>query len=133
MSTTYLDWAKENFAENSIDFKKHEFIRADALAWLDDEPTSQKYDLIFLDPPTFSNSKKMDGTFDVERDQDPLVDSAIRLLAPQGTLYFSNNKRKFKISERILNLYAVKNITAQSIPRDFHDQKIHQCYEIHHK
>jgi 23S rRNA (cytosine1962-C5)-methyltransferase/23S rRNA (guanine2445-N2)-methyltransferase / 23S rRNA (guanine2069-N7)-methyltransferase len=134
MSATYLDWAKSNFKENSLAVEgQHEFIQADVIAWLDQPTVKDPFDLIFLDPPTFSNSKRMDGTFDVERDQENLIEKTMDLLTAEGVLYFSNNKRKFKLSDKIMNDFIVKNMTAETIPRDFHDQKIHQCFSIRKK
>ncbi|WP_374029346.1 class I SAM-dependent methyltransferase [Bdellovibrio bacteriovorus] len=133
MSQTYLRWAQDNFQVNNIDLGSHSFINADVLDWLRSQKAQPTYDIIFLDPPTFSNSKKMEDTFEVERDQEFLVDSCMRMLRPDGVLYFSNNKRKFKISENVLSKYKVKDISEESIPQDFHDKKIHCCFEIKNK
>ena len=133
MSNTYIQWAKENFTINNIDINKHEFITENAIEWLDQHKNLKKYDLIFLDPPTFSNSKKMTDEFEVERDQNFLVNCCMEMLSPEGVLYFSNNKRKFKISPEILATYSVKDITTETIPQDFHDQKIHHCFELRKK
>lgn len=130
MSQTYLRWAQENFQLNNLDPAKHNFINADVLEWLRTTKLPNTFDVIFLDPPTFSNSKKMDEAFEVERDQEFLVESCMNMLRPEGILYFSNNKRKFKISPAVLAKYKVKEITTESIPQDFHDKKIHNCFEI---
>lgn len=132
MSQTYIEWAKENFALNNIPLSKHRFINENALSYLQNIP-EEKFDVIFLDPPTFSNSKKMEGTFEVERDQDLLVNQCMKMLNPDGVLYFSNNKRKFKISEALTAKYLIKDISTFSIPQDFHDKKIHICFEIKNK
>lgn len=133
MSQTYLTWAQENFEINKIDLTNHKFINANVIEWLEAQPATPAYDVIFLDPPTFSNSKKMTDTFEVERDQDFLVESCMKMLSPDGVLYFSNNKRKFRLSEKVLSTYRIRDITEESIPQDFHDKKIHNCYEIRHK
>lgn len=133
MSQTYLRWAQDNFLLNQIPLEGHQFINSDVLEWLRNSDKQGPFDMIFLDPPTFSNSKKMEDTFEVERDQNFLVDSCMKMLSPGGVLYFSNNKRKFKISEEILAKYSVKDITEESIPQDFHDKKIHCCFEIRAK
>jgi len=134
LSNTYIDWAKENFAANDISLKSHDFISQSALTYLEDAVREgKKWDLIFLDPPTFSNSKKMSGTFDVLRDQIFLVDYCMRLLKPGGILLFSNNKRGFKLDEKLLERYLVKDITSKTIPQDFRDKKIHVCFEIKNK
>lgn len=130
MSQTYIKWAEENFKLNNIDLSKHTFVNENALEWLRNSKYHHYFDVIFLDPPTFSNSKKMDEAFEVEKDQNFLVESCMKLLAPEGILYFSNNKRKFKISEDITAKYRVKDISIETIPQDFHDKKIHNCFEI---
>jgi 23S rRNA (cytosine1962-C5)-methyltransferase len=131
MSSNYQDWARKNFLANNISLREHNFIIESALDYL---PKAQhKFDLIILDPPTFSNSKKMDDDFEVEEDQIEIVSECMRLLNPNGTLYFSNNKRKFKLDESLKEKYNIINITEKTIPMDFHDQKIHHCFKITHK
>lgn len=131
MSSTYQDWAKKNFEHNDIDVNKHNFITDSALDWL--PKASQRFDLIILDPPTFSNSKRMEEDFEVEKDQLFLIKHCLRLLAPDGLLYFSNNKRKFKLNPEIEALANVQDITPKTIPEDYRDQKIHHCFKISHK
>jgi len=133
MSQTYLSWAQENFKLNQIPSEGHDFVNMNALEFLHKMQGQPRFDVIFLDPPTFSNSKKMEEAFEVEKDQDFLVEKAMSMLRPEGVLYFSNNKRKFKMSENILQKYQIKDITKESIPQDFHDMKIHHCFEIKHK
>lgn len=132
MSKTYLEWTKENFKENQIELGQHRFIREDVLAWLKSE-SDEKYDLIFFDPPTFSNSKKMEDTFEVEKDHVWMIKSCMNRLTPEGLLYFSNNKRKFKLSDKIEKDFLVQDVTEKSIPPDFHDKKIHSLFKIRHK
>jgi 23S rRNA (cytosine1962-C5)-methyltransferase len=129
MSQTYLDWAEQNFRLNNLKTTNHNFVRADILQYLA-QPSHEKYDLILLDPPTFSNSKKMIGTFEVERDQDFLIESCINRLASDGLLIFSNNKRKFRLSNFVQEKFHIRDITKQSIPLDFHNQSIHVCFEL---
>lgn len=131
MSTTYQDWAKKNFEQNQIPVNQHIFINDSALEYL--EKASQRFDIIVLDPPTFSNSKKMEEDFEVEKDQVFLVKHCLRLLAPDGVLYFSNNKRKFKIDPAVLEMATVQDITPRTIPEDYKDTKIHHCFKITHK
>lgn len=133
MSKTYIGWAQDNFQLNDIDLGSHRFVVENALQWMNENRNQPQWDLIFLDPPTFSNSKKMTDSFEVERDQGFLIDTAMSLLKPGGTLYFSTNMRKFKLEERFKHDLAVRDITLDSIPQDFHDKKIHQCFEIRHK
>ncbi len=130
MSATYTRWGQDNFALNKISPAGHEFITQNALEFLGDRTYKKRFDLIFLDPPTFSNSKRMAQSFEVERDQEFLVENAMRLLKPNGTLYFSNNKRTFKLAPAIQSRYSVRDITAQTIPKDFRDPKIHYVFQI---
>jgi 23S rRNA (cytosine1962-C5)-methyltransferase/23S rRNA (guanine2445-N2)-methyltransferase / 23S rRNA (guanine2069-N7)-methyltransferase len=132
MSATYSKWAQENFRLNGLDPSAHTFVTQNALEYLA-EPRRERFDLIFLDPPTFSNSKRMESTFEVERDQTFLVDSCMGVLKPGGVLYFSNNKRSFKLEPALQERYSVRDITASTIPKDFRDQKIHRVFEIRAK
>lgn len=133
MSNTYLDWAKRNFALNGIT-GDHKLLRANCLSWLAEQAAakpSPQFDLIFLDPPTFSNSKKMDEAFDIQSDHVPLLKNAASLLAPGGILYFSTNFRRFKMDSAALAGLKIEDITASTIPEDFaRDQKIHYCWKI---
>ena len=135
MSNTYLQWAKNNLALNSTT-GRHEFIQADCVEWLAKEAktAARQYDLIFLDPPTFSNSKKMDDVFDVQRDYVQLIQNSAKLLTKDGVLYFSTNFRKFKFDENLFDDLNVLDITAKTIPLDFaRDMKIHYCWKIVNK
>lgn len=134
LSNTYLEWSKHNFAINGIDLSKHQFLHADVLKWFNGtkEP-EHSFDLIILDPPSFSNSKRMgDNVLDIQRDHINLITQCMRFLKKQtGVLYFSTNLRSFKLdSEKIDISWKVENISAATIPADFRDQKIHQCYKI---
>lgn len=134
MSNTYLDWARRNFELNGIRGENHALVRANCLVWLAEQASARQkpqFDLIFLDPPTFSNSKKMDDSFDVQNDHVQLIRNASALLAPGGTLYFSTNFRRFKLNSDHLDDLTIENITAQTIPEDFaRDPKIHYCWRI---
>ncbi|AEG02463.1 bifunctional 23S rRNA (guanine(2069)-N(7))-methyltransferase RlmK/23S rRNA (guanine(2445)-N(2))-methyltransferase RlmL [Methylomonas methanica] len=133
MSNTYLDWAKRNFDLNGIR-GDHKLVRANCLTWLAEQAAAKpapQFDLIFLDPPTFSNSKKMDDAFDVQNDHVPLLKNAAALLAPGGILYFSTNFRRFKMDTVALAGLNIEDISASTIPEDFaRDQKIHYCWRI---
>lgn len=131
LSNTYLDWAKRNFSLNHINPNQHHIIRADVFQYLQTAKQQQKqFDLIMLDPPSFSNSKKMLNILDIQRDQDTLIHQTMSLLSPNGTLYFSNNLRSFTLNPSLNQHYHIKNITQQSIPEDFRNKKIHQCWTI---
>ncbi len=131
MSSTYQNWAKKNFEQNNISLANHTFIVDSALEYL--EKASQRFDIIVLDPPTFSNSKNMEEDFEVEKDQVFLIKHCLRLLDPNGVLYFSNNKRKFKIDPAVLEMANVQEITPRTIPEDYKDTKVHMCFKITHK
>jgi len=130
MSYTYLDWAQRNFELNGMRGKNHELVQADVLVWLK-QNHARRYGLIFLDPPTFSRSKRMDDTFDVQRDHVALIADAAALLEPDGILVFSTNLRRFKIDREALSPLTVEDITRKTIPQDFErNPKIHQCFRI---
>ncbi|GLT19276.1 ribosomal RNA large subunit methyltransferase K/L [Vibrio zhanjiangensis] len=133
MSNTYLEWAQDNMKLNGQVGRQHRYEQADCLQWL--ENSDSCYDLIFIDPPTFSNSKRMQQTFDVQRDHIQLMTNLKRLLRPRGMIIFSNNKRQFKMDmEGIRELkLAAKNISSQTLPLDFERNKhIHNCWIISH-
>lgn len=127
LSNTYLSWARKNMEINGFTGKNHRFVQIDVLEWLRDEP-EKTWDLIVLDPPTFSNSKRMRGTLDIQRDHFWVVQRVLERLKPGGALYFSSNFRKFKLDSGIENLAAVKNITGKTVPEDFRDKRIHHCF-----
>ena len=136
MSNTYLDWAKNNFNLNDLS-GDNKIIRADCSVWLAEEAKKSgttHYDLIFLDPPTFSNSKRMDDAFDIQADHIDLIKNALALLNPKGTLYFSTNFRRFKLDEQALSESIIENISAYTVPADFsRSPKIHYCWKIQNK
>jgi len=130
MSRTYLDWARRNLALNGFEGQQHELIQADVLVWLEEE-TERRYDLIFLDPPTFSTSKRMQDTLDIQRDHPALIRAAGRLLDPGGVLIFSTNFRRFRLDREGLMEFAVEDISRATIPKDFErNLRIHQCFKI---
>ncbi len=132
LSKTYLNWAEDNFKLNQIKTSNHQFIQSDCLNWL--KTTRDRFDVIFLDPPSFSNSKRMTETLDIQRDHESLISSAMRLLYPGGILYFSSNFRQFKLSPRIIEDYTVRDISAETIDVDFkRNPRIHQCFMIEDK
>lgn len=129
MSSTYTAWAKENLELNGFTAPAHQVVCADCLPWL--EQHSGKYGLIFLDPPTFSNSKKMDDCFDIQRDHVALIRNACRLLTADGVLIFSNNMRRFKMDSSELAELTIENISQQTLPQDFErTPRIHNCWKI---
>ena len=131
MSNTYLNWAEQNLILNDIEGKQHKLIQADCLQWL--EKCDRQFDLIFVDPPTFSNSKRMEDSWDVQRDHIKLMRNLKHILRPNGTIVFSNNKRGFKMDFEALDelgLSAVE-ISAKTLPLDFERNKqIHNCWIV---
>ena len=131
MSNTYLNWAEQNLLLNDIEGKQHKLIQADCLQWL--EKCDCQFDLIFVDPPTFSNSKRMEDSWDVQRDHIKLMTNLKRILRPNGTIVFSNNKRGFKMDFaklEELGLSAVE-ISHKTLPLDFERNKqIHNCWLV---
>lgn len=133
LSNTYLDWAKRNLQFNKLDESKHRLLRADCLQWLNQDH-GETWELIFLDPPTFSNSRKMEGLLDIQRDHRQLIERSMALLAAGGTLYFSTNLRSFRLDEQLSTRFDLKDIGAQTIPEDFQRRaNIHACFQIRHR
>ncbi len=131
LSTTYLNWAQRNFELNRLPLKPHVFLKADVLQWLEvGAKFESPFDLILLDPPTFSISKKMTETLDVQRDHGKLIRSSMKILKSDGLLIFSSNKRSFKMDADLLQDFDIQDVTKRSLPQDFHDEKIHVCFEI---
>ncbi|MCL5041198.1 MAG: bifunctional 23S rRNA (guanine(2069)-N(7))-methyltransferase RlmK/23S rRNA (guanine(2445)-N(2))-methyltransferase RlmL [Gammaproteobacteria bacterium] len=131
LSNTYLDWAKRNLALNGLS-DLHQLVRADVMQWLAE--CREQYELIFIDPPTFSNSKRMDDVFDVQRDHVALLEMAMARLAPGGVLYFSNNFRRFKLDPQLEKQFVVDDISQQTIDRDFaRNPKIHRTWRLQHR
>ncbi|NUE66777.1 class I SAM-dependent methyltransferase [Snodgrassella sp. ESL0253] len=131
LSNTYLQWARRNFELNGLDMGAHQIVRADVFQYLQMAAEERKqFDLIVMDPPSFSNSKKMLDILDIQRDQEKLVDGAMRLLSPQGILFFSNNLRSFTLNPALEQRYQVSNISRKTVPEDFRNARIHQCWEM---
>lgn len=132
LSKNYIQWAQENFKTNNLDTQKNEFLVKDCLNYIYNE-LNTKFDVIILDPPSFSNSKKMKDTFDIQSSHMEMILKLMKHLNKDGILFFSNNLRTFKIDSRLQNLFNIKDISKKSIPMDFRDDKIHFCFEITHK
>ena len=134
LSQNYLDWGKQNFVLNGLDVSrnKYQFVAADIFEWIKDN--TEQFDIIFIDPPTFSNSKKFQGTFDVQRDHSALINRAMNRLTSDGVLYFSNNFTRFELDEQLTERYDIVDITQKTIGFDFDVKKpIHQSFEIRHR
>jgi 23S rRNA (guanine2445-N2)-methyltransferase / 23S rRNA (guanine2069-N7)-methyltransferase len=133
LSRTYLDWARENLGLNGFPPGRHELLQADCMQWLSGQQGSPAFDLIFLDPPTFSNSARMEGVLDVQRDHAMLIGQCMGILSPQGLLVFSTNAQKFALDPAVAEQFRVSDISAATLPFDFQgNPRIHRCFELRH-
>ena len=131
MSRTYIDWSRRNFRLNGLDAARHRLVQADCLAWLTTAGGGERYDTIFLDPPSFSTSKRMRDTLDVQRDHAELIARAMRLLKPDGVLIFSCNRRGFRLDAKVSVDFDVEDVTRSTIPKDFERHPgVHACFLI---
>lgn len=128
LSSRYLNWARDNFSANQFKSDRYEFVKADVCQWL--RSYHDEFDLIFLDPPSFSNSKKMTSDFDVQRDHYGMITDCLKLLAKGGKLFFSNNLRSFKLDGRLSDTFLVQDVSQSTIPPDFHNQLIHKAWVL---
>ncbi|HBR1039591.1 TPA: bifunctional 23S rRNA (guanine(2069)-N(7))-methyltransferase RlmK/23S rRNA (guanine(2445)-N(2))-methyltransferase RlmL [Klebsiella pneumoniae] len=131
MSRTYLEWAERNLRLNGLTGRAHRLMQADVLGWL--RESTEQFDLIFIDPPTFSNSKRMEDAFDVQRDHIRLMTDLKRLLRKGGTIMFSNNKRGFRMDHDGLAALGLKaqEISQKTLSQDFaRNRQIHNCWLI---
>jgi 23S rRNA (guanine2445-N2)-methyltransferase / 23S rRNA (guanine2069-N7)-methyltransferase len=135
LSRTYLQWARRNLDLSDIARDPHELIQADCRQWLDEAVAArERYDLVFLDPPTFSNSKRMEGVLDVSRDHSVLIDLCTQLLNRGGLLVFSTNAQRFKLDAALSERHEVTDISRATIAVDFErNPRIHRCFEIRPK
>lgn len=134
LSQTYLDWATRNMTRNGFGGDEHSIVRADVLAWVDEARRGgQRYDLIFCDPPTFSNSKRMDETWDVQRDHVALLNACAKLLTEDGLIVFSCNRKRFVLDADSLSAagLASRDVTRRTIPKDFDRSTLpHTCWTV---
>lgn len=131
LSNTYLKWAERNFYLNRLNTGVHRVLRANCLDFL--RSTEERFDLILLDPPSFSNSKRTETTLDVQRDHGELIEAAMRCLTAEGSLYFSTNRRKFRLDAALSQRYRIRDITAETLDPDFRrEPPIHRCWHIQH-
>jgi 23S rRNA (cytosine1962-C5)-methyltransferase len=129
LSKGYLSWAQRNLKLNGFDSGAHHRVRADALSWMRRARSAgSQYDLIVLDPPPFSASKAMAGRFNVQRDHLRLLDDALALLAPEGSLYFSTSFLRFEPQWQVHDIAPVVELTPASMPEDFRRRQAHRCW-----
>lgn len=131
-SNTYLEWLRKNLIQNGLNADAHSVVKADCQRWL--SQTQETFDLVLLDPPSFSNSKSREESFDVQRDHVALVKSTMARLRPDGVLYFSNNRRDFRFDESLAQLYDCEDITEKTLDPDFaRNKRIHCCWRLRHR
>ena len=130
LSKTYLAWARRNMSINGFDGPAHRFARDDAMDFLATHDRGPSYDLAVVDPPTFSNSKKTEEFWEVQRDHVVLLNRLFKLMSPGGIVYFSTNFRRFKLAEDALRAQSIREISRQSVPEDFRNRRIHRCWRI---
>ena len=132
LSNTYLDWLRKNLAHNGLDERDNTLVRANCLQWL--QEAGRNYDLVLLDPPSFSNSSAMAESFDIQRDHPDLVRATMAALRPGGQLYFSNNRRGFKLDPALGLEFQCEDISRSTLDPDFErNPKIHSCWSIRHR
>ncbi|MEX2316012.1 MAG: bifunctional 23S rRNA (guanine(2069)-N(7))-methyltransferase RlmK/23S rRNA (guanine(2445)-N(2))-methyltransferase RlmL [Pirellulales bacterium] len=129
-SATYIDWAKENFALNAIAGPNHRLVRSDIRAFVEGLSPSDQWDLAVVDAPTFSNTKGIEVPWDIQRDHAELLTRLAAHITPGGGVFFSTNFRRFKLDEAVLGGYTIRDITRQTIPEDFRNQRIHACWKL---
>ncbi len=130
LSSNYLDWAQENLRLNNFSGSQHRLVRRDASEFLEKMTADERYDLAVVDPPTFSNSKRLENDWDVQRDHHLLLKQLIPCMAPGGVIYFSTNSRRFKLDESSLSGVAIREISRQTVPEDFRNKRIHRCWRM---
>lgn len=134
LSNTYLEWAGRNLRLNGHDLARHQLVRADAFAYLEGAARAGKqFDLIVLDPPSFSNSKRMQDVLDVQRDHSRLIAGCMQLLSTHGELVFSTNRRHFELDPGMAKAYRCEDIHQWSVPEDFRSRTIHRCWRVGHR
>lgn len=130
LSNTYIDWAKKNFEANFlVDHKKYKFETADVKQYLH-TLTPNSFDLVIMDPPTFSNSKKMNGILDIQQDHAELINQTLRIMKPDGILYFSTNARRFELQETLIQASVINDITKATTPFDFEGKLQRWCWRM---
>jgi 23S rRNA (guanine2445-N2)-methyltransferase / 23S rRNA (guanine2069-N7)-methyltransferase len=130
LSANYLEWAEENLRINGLAGPQHRFVREDSLEFVHRLGRKDEFDLAVVDPPTFSNSKRLDYDWDVQRDHAVLLNKLIEHMSPGGVIYFSTNSRRFKLDEDTLAGVSIREISKQTVPEDFRNKRIHRCWRL---
>ncbi len=130
LSNTYLDWAQRNMARNGFQGPDHEFVRDDAMHFLQGRGRHAAFDLAVVDAPTFSNSKALEDYWDIQRNHVELLNRLVELMTPGATIFFSTNFRRFKLAEAEIRGVTIREISRQTVPADFRNRRIHRCWRI---
>ena len=130
LSNTYLDWARRNMALNGFTGPNHEFVRDDAMHFLESRRGRALFDLAVVDAPTFSNSKALEDYWDIQQNHAALLNRLAELMSPGGTIFFSTNFRRFKLAEAELAGLTIREISRQTVPPDFRNRRIHRCWRM---
>ena len=149
LSANYLEWAEQNMRLNGFHISplpsgerlgegagerpgegQHRFVRDDAMHFLDQLPDDEQFDLVVVDPPTFSNSKRLETDWDIQRDHEPLLRRVLEHTAPGGMIFFSTNSRRFKLNEAVLEGTTFREISRQTVPEDYRNRRIHRSWRI---
>ena len=130
LSKAYLDWAWENMRLNGFKGNQHRFVASDVSEFIQKQPKIETYDLVVLDPPTFSNSKRTDTDWNVQKDAIPLIAELLPMVKTGGVIYFSTNFRRFKFDESALSLQEIHEISKQTVPEDYRNRRIHRCWRL---
>lgn len=130
LSPNYIGWAQKNMELNGLTGRQHRFVARDAREFLASLPEMPQFDLAVVDPPTFSNSKRVEDDWDVQHHYGDLLESLARRMSPGGVVYFSNNFRRFKFDESAVASYTSREISKQTVPEDFRNERIHRCWRL---
>ncbi|TWT95737.1 bifunctional 23S rRNA (guanine(2069)-N(7))-methyltransferase RlmK/23S rRNA (guanine(2445)-N(2))-methyltransferase RlmL [Neorhodopirellula pilleata] len=130
LSSNYMQWAEENLRANDLQGPQHQFVPMHIGEFIRRHKPGEVYDLVVCDPPTFSNSKRTDEDWNVQTDAVPLLINVLKLVRPGGVIYFSNNFRRFKFDTEALEGTTIREISAQTVPEDYRNRRIHRCWRI---
>ena len=130
LSRNYLSWAHRNLLVNNFPADNHQFVRADAIEFVTEMASPEEFDIAIVDPPTFSNSKRLENDWDIQRQHVELLNATLAAIKPDGMIYFSTNFRRFKLDEESIHSNSIVEISKQTVPEDYRNRRIHRCWKI---
>ncbi|MEM1228681.1 MAG: bifunctional 23S rRNA (guanine(2069)-N(7))-methyltransferase RlmK/23S rRNA (guanine(2445)-N(2))-methyltransferase RlmL [Planctomycetota bacterium] len=130
LSANYLDWADDNLKLNGLDGAAHQMSAMDIREFLHRHRPGEVYDLVVLDPPTFSNSKRAQRDWNVQIDGPEILADVLNLVRPGGIVYFSNNFRRFKLDTESIAVSEIHEISKQTVPEDYRNRRVHRCWRM---